>query len=231
LYSPESGIRIFLASQIVVINNTCNYNVFAGIEILLSEDVQLINNTCNYNYWGIGFSSCFSSQVSLNKISYNEGYGLVLSESSDNFITKNYFKSNPTGIFLSASDLCLITYNGIVKSNSYGVFLEEVSDFNKIYSNDFIQNNLAGYSQGFDEGEHNMWYNSETEIGNFWSNWEGYDSYFIDGDSYSVDMYPLGEKSTPPGISEFVKRTPFLLITSLGLIMVLGCKKKRERNP
>jgi parallel beta-helix repeat protein len=225
----DSGIIIQDSNKITLINNTCKYSVFAGILLLQTTNCNLINNTCLFNYWGAGLEASSDSYVFNNEFNFNTGYGFVLNVGYGNFLSNNSCSHNPTGIYSSSSDICLFVYNRIEKNSEYGIYLNYQSDGNTIHHNDFIRNNLAGSSQGYDEGIDNIFYDSSMNEGNYWSNYGGSGGYIIDGEAYSVDLYPLNEGGTLPDISEY-NSNRFIFLTILLSILVVSIKFKKKKK-
>jgi hypothetical protein len=87
-------------------------------------------------------------------------------------------------------------HNSILNANYYGLSIFGTSSDNIIHHNGFVHNNLAGTSQGYDEGMNNIWFDNSTKEGNFWSDYSGIGNYSIDGPSNSQDPYALSENPT-----------------------------------
>ncbi len=201
------GIESLYDSHSTFANNTCNYNKEYGLWLFISDDCIVYNNTCNDNYWlGIYIWSC-----------------------SENTITNNTINSDHWGIYLQSSDTCLITYNLIEFCTQHGIYLDEFSSDNVIHHNHLSYNYLGGFSQGYDAGTTNIWYDIITLEGNWWSDWTGTPTYPLDGEANNFDPYPKG----PFVVSEF--STGIQLIFTLSLIGVSAVTlsiitKKRSRN-
>jgi parallel beta-helix repeat protein len=210
-YSLDSGIVIQDSNKISVINNTCKYSIFAGILILETTDLKLINNTCLFNFWGAGIEASSDTYVFNNELNYNTGYGLVSNVCYGNTLLNNSCTHNPIGAYLSETDICQFIYNRFQRNTEHGLYLNYQSDGNLIHHNDFIKNNLGGYSQAYDDGQNNIFYDSNTNEGNFWSNYIGSGGYLIDGESNSIDLYPLTEEGTIPDILEFSHISLYML--------------------
>lgn len=144
------------------------------------------------------------------------------------------------GISLANSNFCVITYNLLENNKAFGVFLDSDSDDNIIHHNNFIDNNLDdilvgifdGFSQAFDHGTDNTWYDTETLIGNYWSDWSGTGSYVIDGLADASDPYPQSELLNPPVFSEPNNSDMQILVLVLGLaiIPISLIIRKRSKN-
>lgn len=69
---------------------------------------------------------------------------------------------------------------------------------NVFYYNTFLQNALlTNHSQAFDNGTSEVWYNIDTNVGNFWSDWNGTGNYSIDEGNYT-DPYPMTNNDLKP---------------------------------
>ena len=130
-------------------------------------------------------------------------------------------------------------------NQNYGIYLDQYCINNEIHRNNFIDNNLGGSSQGFDDGTDNTWYDIITSKGNYWNDWSGSGSYAIDGSANCVDLYPLGSPATynpietpietPTNESNTITElggifylTGTTLVFSIVLFMVIKRKKKQN---
>ncbi|GAH80006.1 unnamed protein product, partial [marine sediment metagenome] len=166
-----SGMRIGGSSYSIFVNNTCIENA-NGIYIIESFHLQVANNTCE-----------------------NNDYGIYLVQGSwyDTLANNTIVNSNYDGIYAMRSREGLIIHNRIENSKGYGVYLEGRTNDSVIAYNSFINNNLDGISQGYDDGFGNTWYDKEAKRGNYWSDWANNGSYTIDGRAEAEDRYPLDE--------------------------------------
>ncbi len=182
------GINIYNVAEgtCSIINNTCINNCENGFLIHYSPGSTLINNTCN---------------------NHSEN-GIYLYSSDGSTLINNIFKNNNwDAIALSSSDFCVVTYNLLQSNEEHGVYLRLGSDNNLIHHNTFVDNNLGGTSQACDDCTNNLWYDSATLEGNYWSDWSGIGSYSIDGEADSFDLYPLDEPTvylSPPVITNVI---------------------------
>ena len=193
--SQGDGILLYFSKNAFVVNNTCidshqngiwlkqvcdnsliaNNTVSGssrGLDVWESSHLEIVNNTCVENKWGINIFRIDNSIVKLNKLERNSKNGLSLG----------------TGAYHNE-----VFYNKIKKNILHGVHASEKSDNNLIYLNNFINNNVGGKSQGFDDGTRNIWYLEGLKEGNYWSDLEKRGPYDIDGISDSQDRYPLKE--------------------------------------
>ncbi len=226
----KKGLDVSSSDSSIIANNTCNNNI--GFGITFGSDSSIIaNNTCCYNGNGIEISSSVGSTITNNMCNNNNGYGIYLDSSTSSSIANNTCCYNEWGIFLESSDVCIITYNLLQENEGYGIYLSYCYD-NVIHHNTFVDNNPGSYSQAYDHGTNNVWYDSVTFEGNYWSDWSGVGSYSIDGPAGSSDLYPLGEPVIPP-ISEFSSNISVLIllfVVGLAIIPLSLLTRKRSNN-
>ncbi len=163
-------IRYVADGTATVIKNICSNNGYDGIYLYSSGSSTIANNTC-------GNSNC----------------GIYLYSSGSSTIANNTCHHNKYGITIYSSDFCFVTYNLLQENDIYGIYLVYGSDNNLFHHNTFVDNNLGGTSQAYDDSTNNTWYDSFINEGNFWSDWSGIGSYSIDGFASSEDLYPLDE--------------------------------------
>lgn len=166
-----SAFICYNSTNLHIVNNTISNNE-DGISLSSCSFVTLHNNTCVNNQRGFSIYNCINITITNNTIS--ENYWEVLS--------------------LDGSKNCSIVFNLFKENNAYAIEDYSSIGVNYIYYNDFIDNNLGGSSQAYDNQPANIWYKTSTNNGNYWSDWIGTGSYIIDGNAGAVDPYPL---STP----------------------------------
>lgn len=143
---------------------------------------------------GIQLDHCNGVTISDNTISNNDQeHGIYLVLSQNIIINNNLIQSNSRGIYLYSSSNNVISNNEIT-GNRYGVYILSSSGNNKIYLNDFTNNDI----QNVNDGGTNSWYYESQ--GNYWDDYQDYDSnkdgigdtpYDIPGGD-NQDQYPLG---------------------------------------
>ncbi|MHA2333120.1 MAG: right-handed parallel beta-helix repeat-containing protein [Candidatus Hodarchaeales archaeon] len=145
---------------------------------------------------GISLISVSNAYITNNTIENVEGTGIYIEGSSNNIVTDNYI------------------YNSVINRWTYGLGIFSGSSNNFVRGNNFIGNNLGGYSQAYDYGSNNEFSN------NYWDDWttpdvnsDGivYNPYDIEGTANNQDMSPL----TSPHIGiTIIKPDEPILITS-----------------
>ena len=191
--NKDYGIYLLLSSDSTVEDNTCNGNEKSGIHISKSDNSNILRNNCDENYASILVVEALKGLIANNNCSQNAFAGIILDNSLNFTIQRNNISENEVGLYLNNTDFCEISYNLIKENVGYGVNLLSDSNNNTIHHNSFINNNLSGISQAFDESEGNTWYDENTNEGNFWTDHVAGD-YAIDGPSSSYDIYPLNEE-------------------------------------
>jgi parallel beta-helix repeat protein len=172
------GIQLSLAANYNTISNNGISNATdGGIDLDGSSHVAIYNNTV-YNNLGDGIHLQGSSNfidIYDNAISNNGGDGIQLTFSSSNTISRN----------------------AIYNNSDYGIHFrfEPEENFNThVEENSFIQNNIGGDSQAYDESEDRNYFGY-----NHWSDWLAPDNnndgvvdvpYAIEGGS-NFDYFPV----------------------------------------
>ena len=193
-------------------------NNLGGVYVCCSQDVVISQNTITGNRQypglengGIKLRVAYGCNITGNRVYKNEGDGVLLNESSG----------------------CLI-YNNLVANNTgYGIRVD--GNNNLVYGN-AIGWNAAGnaYCDGFG----NFWYSAEQEVGNYWSDYEGEESYAIEGNADSVDRYsnsltdfllttPISEDERNDALQDFhIPFIAFLLTVGVAVIALVILHKK-----
>jgi len=231
------GIRIFGCTGINIINNELYYCQEEAINIISSSDILLQTNyihDCDHivpeeDFSGvITLTSTTSSIIYNNTVSHNRQWANIHTYLCDDIlINKNTLsESERMGIYLKTTTNSNITWNTISNHPKHGVSIWQGGGNNIIHHNTFQDNNPDGTSQGADYSSNNVWYDTATNEGNWWSDWAGGD-YRIDGTSDSVDPHPLGTYIT---VSEFSIKIGMLFITVpvIACITLISIKKKRK---
>ena len=229
LTNTFSGILLGFSNNNTIANNNASMNRRYGIYLYCSNGNNITSNNVSSNFVGIFLYTSNNNWVNRNNANYNTMQGILIHDSSnDNNITNNNASSNYSigihleasagnsitgntvnsniyaGIFLVASYNNYIVNNNISFNKNKGVSLDLGSNSNKVFHNNFINNNIQGYD---DSDMNNQWDNGYPSGGNFWSDYVGVDefsgpdqdmpgndgigdtNYSIDEDS--KDKYPL----------------------------------------
>jgi parallel beta-helix repeat protein len=187
-----------------ITNNNASYNT-NGIHLSRSNENHINNNNFSSNIYGIDLFGTSNINIFTGNIVLDNQYGISFYSSNGNDIIDNNISNNNRGIYLwSSSNNNIITENIVSSNTLWGIYFQSTSG-NMIYKNNFINNT----NQAFDDREDNYWDNGYPVGGNFWSDYNGNDSfkgplqdqpgsdgigdtnYSIDSDS--IDNYPRME--------------------------------------
>jgi parallel beta-helix repeat protein len=205
--SNSIGISVSNTNAYFIIKNCLVYSDFVGIRLwdVSAGTAWIINNTCisrTRNGGGIGILDTTNCTILANTCK-NFIQGIHLNYASYCLIKLNFFEANNyQGINIRYSSHNIIINNTVKMSPQHGIALVGNANWNKIYHNVLIDNaylenyevdgRLTGTinSQAFDEGNNNYWYNDVNKQGNYWSDYQGFGNYSIDGPAGTKDIYP-----------------------------------------
>ncbi len=211
-------LQIVHGYNIIVNNVTCSNSLY-GIYAVYTDYLQIINcESNNVIMYGLFVLHCDFSNIVDTILYDNQGGGLYLQQSDFSNVENNILTENPKGLViyasfnctidlnqissgsqgigLIASDFCNVSYNLVTDCELWGIYVHSSSEYNRIHHNSLINNNwgniLPEYtSQGYDDGEYNLWFEETTLEGNYWNTWSGSGEYEIDGLADNSDPYPL----------------------------------------
>ncbi len=167
-----------------------------GLFTFSCTSLVITDNNISNNYYGVYLRNSSSTVVTKNTLSHNFLAGIYLRYSYSNiFANNNVTNGLNYGVYLKDSDFNTFVCNTVQNNIWYGLYIYS-GETNKIFFNNFIINGGRS-SQAYDNGTVNQWYNKEVNKGNYWSDWIGDGSYYID-DEYDYwwsvdDPYPLDE--------------------------------------
>ncbi|MHA1220061.1 MAG: NosD domain-containing protein [Candidatus Heimdallarchaeaceae archaeon] len=197
-----TGVTLHYCNSVILqqlhISSSVGFIRTWGIEIYDSEKINILENICKNGGWGIRLRNVKDSLLKSN-LCENNYFGIYLSDSQNiSLIDNTCLENERSGITLINSDYCDINFNHIEKNgNSYlyatGLGIEYGSGNNVVHHNIFIDNNYNGSPQAIDVGNANIWYDVNSQEGNFWSDYSGEGPYLIYGYSNSTDPYPLSK--------------------------------------
>ncbi len=239
-YSCHRGISVDDDSESQVRNNICYNNSEHGIYIRTGESTQVSNNSLYLNKL-TGIKNLRGSPIiGLNNCSMNN-IGILMRDVQSLTLSNNTCTLNVDGIVLEETDYSTISYNILQENIEYGVKIWDWSTWNKIHHNYFICNNRNGtehgFSQAYDEGYNNRWYESSTDEGNYWNDYEGIGEYQIDGKDNNTDPYPFEyyfECIKTETITEPTEESSLSLLTVLlsfiGTASIAKIRYKKEKK-
>ncbi len=196
----NQGIYLQTADGSVILENLIYESFMDGISFYQTDNCKLVNNTFVETKIGISLGTASDCTVANNTCIDNAEYGIKLYDAQNN-------------------DLM---YNTLVSNNEYGIYLRDIASKNKIHHNVFIDNNVLGSSQAEDEGTSNIWYNDDSNEGNYWDDWSGSGSYLIGGPANSEDLYPLNAIPVFTGLGEIEDLLEESFLSSIYIVLAVG---------
>ncbi|MCG3217173.1 MAG: right-handed parallel beta-helix repeat-containing protein [Candidatus Heimdallarchaeota archaeon] len=229
----REGIRFYYDG----FDNIVSYNEIIqnpiGIYAYKIGSLEVNNNNINQSDTGISITGREEFSTSLviekNVITHSTSQGIRLEEYTNVEIYDNSVCNNGyIGITLSDVHSSKIHYNLIQENNDYGLSIYSGSN-NRIHHNSFINNHPAVDPQAYDAGISNIWYEIETNEGNYWSNYDYSGYYSIDGPSNSVDLYPNDwAEELPPPTEKTDVNLVIQLISFLSLISLCKLTSRKK---
>jgi len=149
--------------------NNITENNFHGIGLGYSSNYNSVsgNNITANSFYGIWLGYSSNNSISGNNITANDWDGIFLDSSSNNSISGNNITNDHDGIYLYSSLNNTISGNNITANNRDGIYLYFSSNNNKIFHNNFVNNNIQAYSSGLP----NIWDDGYPSGGNYWSDY------------------------------------------------------------
>ncbi|MCE7743454.1 MAG: hypothetical protein GOP50_13465 [Candidatus Heimdallarchaeota archaeon] len=189
------GIYAAYTDYLQIINCESNNAIMYGLYVFHCDFSNIFDNILYNNYIGLHLQLSDFSNVENNILTENPD-GLYIYASFNCTINLNQISDGFSGIDLIASDYCNVSYNLVTDCQSWGIYLHSSSEYNRIHHNSLINNSWGNLipestSQGYDDGEYNLWYDVTTLEGNYYDDLTGSDGYEIDGLAENSDPYPL----------------------------------------
>jgi len=191
---------IFVKGSNTLIENNIISGIAEGIYLARNSENNTIkkNKILNGNY-GIYTYFSINNIISNNIFLSNVLYGVYLCTDSDyNLISNNIFSDNNYAIRIKGSKYNKVFENCIM-NNDKGAYCCCGAYYNMFYSNLFENN----FQYNAKEGANliNFWYDYETNVGNYWDEYDGIDENkdgfgdtpLIIPDTKDEDLYPLME--------------------------------------
>ncbi|MFH1013802.1 MAG: right-handed parallel beta-helix repeat-containing protein, partial [Thermoplasmatota archaeon] len=129
-----------------VIDNSMRYNVIAGVLIFSAPDVLVQNNSIDYNFDdGLSVQGINpNAHIIGNQIVHNNGHGIGIAYTGSINVSKNYIIANlQNGILIHESNDCMVQENQVNENGGPGISTAW-SSYNTIRGNDAKDNNQVG---------------------------------------------------------------------------------------
>ncbi len=165
----RDGIYFEFVRQAHVRDNLSENNIRYGLHFMFSDSCDYENNTFRHNGAGVAVMYTHNVQMIGNRFLDNKGaaaYGLLLKEISDSRLVDNIFARNTSGLSADGATRLYASHNTFL-DNGWALKLQSSTE-----DAVFIGNNFAGNT--FDVST-NSRSTSSKFIGNYWSQYEGYD--------------------------------------------------------
>lgn len=167
-----------------------------GIDVRTSNN-EISNNIIKDTYIGINSAGGNYNSFHNNTFISNSMYAIyVLSRSDYNVIQNNVFEDNSYALRVRGARHNQVVENEF-RNNRHGVWFCCGSSQNVVYHNNFVNNSVWSAQ---DDVTGNVWYNIETNQGNYWDDYDGTDEnndgigdtpYNIRADGSRKDPFPL----------------------------------------
>lgn len=205
------GIRVWYSNDVTLDSN----EVINARDTLIwySDNITITDNIFRDNRYGLHFMYCNYAVVTGNIIEENSvgaflmysrfttitdntfaynrgpsGYGLALKDMDDVTSHDNFFVGNRAGVYLDNSPALVDSYNtfdgNIFAYNDVGVTSLPSVQRNVFQANSFLKNIQQVSMRGREIVSRNIW--SQDGIGNYWSDYVGYDE---NGDGFGEMPY------------------------------------------
>ena len=186
-------------------NNTLSNQIYNAIRMAYGSSFNyLYNNSITYSKDGaliIEGSSEFhaiGNQIRYNSITDTEGNAMDIRNANNTIIFTNFIdNATNDGIFHQNSSNSTIQSNIIQHADDFAVDFDGTSNYNHVYRNQFVDNNVLGFSQATDLGNGN-----EFQY-NYWNDWISPD---INNDGvvdepYQISVSPVKQEDSFPIVS------------------------------
>ena len=208
------GIEISRTTKHFIIRNCLIQNALVGIKIhnIANGTALVFNNTFiksqiiisytrhaelrNNSFLGLGcyLSISFSNSISIiNNTFVNSGSNAAIKciFSYNLIIMGNTIRNTiGLGIYLDLSYYAVISHNSIINSTSWCIEISSSHPEIVFHHNNLINNSEEYGSQARSWSSYTTWYDTNKDEGNYWSDWSGTGSYYIN-ESLVDDLYPF----------------------------------------
>jgi len=214
LNDNDHGIDLWENSNNIITKNVAKDNGAYGIYAYHSHTNTISENTFNNSGYGIVLDRSNGNEVVLNVVA-NNADGVFVYDSRNNLVRGNMITAHHRwlmgrGMLIGGYLISEHYYNNticdnIIRNNRFGIQLYQYANYNWIYHNSFINNQIQANIDEFTSN--NTWDNGYPSGGNYWDDYNGTDlcsgpyqnetGYDWIGDSqYTIDQnnrdkYPL----------------------------------------
>jgi len=178
--SVTRDILIWYADDVTIIGNTFT-DARYGLHFMYSDNAHVENNHFTYNSVGTYLMHSVNLTVIHNELSHNRGpsgYGIALKDMDNVVVKDNWFVGNRVGLYLDNSPSLYEGTNEFSDNafayNDIGVTALPNVERNIFTKNTFLENTQQTGVRGRGNLQGNIW--SQDEIGNYWSDYVGYDA-------------------------------------------------------
>jgi len=183
----NDGVYLGYSSNNMLVENEISSNLGNGVFLSFSSNNTIVNNTVSGNVWrGLGLGSSWNNTLANNTIVGNALGGVSLGGSRNNTVVNNTVCQNGgEGISVKySSDYNELVRNTVGLNSGTGIVIS-YSSFNLVYRNRLYSN---GAGNARDDGSGNHW--NTTDMGNYWSDYNGTGAYPISGSAEAFDYHP-----------------------------------------
>ncbi|MBA7516734.1 hypothetical protein ES705_08782 [subsurface metagenome] len=196
-YNKYAGLFLRWCSNLIVDSNDFSYSSLGtGIYNSVSSHVVFSNNQIHDNYDGAYNINCNNITYFNNTLENMASYGLRMQSNQEATILNNTLINAGRAILLWSFQECNVTYNLIKDCGGEGINIDYGSEYNVIHHNFFINNN-GGTDQAFSNDVNNLFYDIETSVGNYWSDYSGTGDYLIGGSAGLTDPNVIVDNTQP----------------------------------
>lgn len=173
IQNGSAGIDITGYNGTIISNNIIKENQIEGIAIEYCRNTTVSDNSIGYNGWdGIFVTNSSDAKLQRNTAMTNNISGVTIEDSFDITLDFNMLSNNTFyGLSLENSNHTSILRNTLHVNKNAGVHILNLSS-SIFYQNNFLNNTRQ---TRIDDPSANVW--DDGVEGNFWSNYNGSDSY------------------------------------------------------
>ena len=222
------SIRFDSTMNLTIQNTKCDNNAaYGGLYSFGAINTTIYNVTAINSDFGIYLSGAMNFNITHSTVKLNVWYNSRFQDCAAGNIEYNAFThSADEGMLLYNCDYTNISHNIFELNLGYAIYSINSNFGNWIHHNAFIDNNVGGTSQAYEESIHNTWYDQWKMEGNFWNDYSGSGNYTLDGVAKANDTFPLDE--IPDYVPEFNYLTYLVLIVPIFLVSTLIIKRIRR---